>query len=144
MTNFEKYHQEIIENGYTAVKGGRLAHCGETECCECDLHCGDELRSIKLIKWLAEEYKEPKPTLTKQQRLLCELLSDGWIVRRLNGELWYYRTVPTKYGDTWIIYRYDKPIAFINTDVFPDFPLIRWEDEKPHSVEDMLTWEVEE
>ena len=144
MTNFEKYHQEIIENGYTAVKGGRLAHCGETECCECDLHCGDELRSIKMIEWLAEEYKEPERTLTKRQRLLCELLNDGWIARDLKGALWYYPVVPTKYEYTWNNYRTDKPVGCIDTDVFPDFPFIRWEDEEPHSVKEMLKWEVEE
>lgn len=143
MTNFEKYHEEIIEQGYDTVKNGELAYCSQTECCECDLHCSYEPRSIKMIEWLAEEYKEPERTLTKRQRLLCELLNDGWIARDLKGALWYYPVVPTKYEYTWNNYRTDKPVACIDTDVFPDFPFIRWEDQAPHSIEEMLTWEVE-
>ena len=144
MTNFEKYHQEIIEQGYDALKNGELAYCDEMECYECDLNCNYEPCSIKMIEWLAKEYKESEPTLTKQQRLLCELLSDGWIARDLKGALWYYPVVPTKYEYTWNNYRTDKPVACIDTDVFPDFPFIRWEDEEPHSVKEMLKWEVEE
>ena len=144
MTNFEKYHQEIIEHRYTAVKHGRLTHCCKTDCRECELQCEDEPPVIAMIKWFAKEYKPPKPTLTKRQRLLCELLNDGWIARDLKGALWYYPVVPTKYEYTWNNYRTDKPVGCIDTDVFPDFPFIRWEDEKPHSVKEMLTWEVEE
>lgn len=143
MTNFEKYHEEMIEKKYKAVKNGKPISCKRVGCSECELYDEGPTCTYSLLKWLAKEYKEPERTLTKRQRLLCELLNDGWIARDLKGALWYYPVVPTKYEYTWNNYRTDKPVACIDTDVFPDFPFIRWEDEEPHSVKEMLKWEAE-
>lgn len=139
MTNFEKYHQEIIENGYTAVKNGRLAHCGKTKCCECDLYCIYEHCSIKMIEWLAKEYKEQNQKLTEKEMYLCKAFNSGYIARDMNGDLYFYASKPEK-GD--YVWRDNGTMCKIPP--ISCFSFIKWEDKEPHSIEDMLTWEVEE
>ncbi len=140
MTNFEKYHEEMIKNGYTAVKNGKPVSC-EILCQECDIY--DEDCRIALVKWLAKEYEEPKPTLTKRQRALCEALGCGYLARDSNNSLWYYSTKPEKNIEQNKWFGFHGVCTWLDSQVFPDFPFIKWEDEEPHSIEDMLTWEVE-
>ena len=142
MTNFEKYHEEMIKNGYTAVKNGKPASCGIISCEECYCFEEGDCNDIALLEWLAEEYEEPKPMLTKHQRALCEAIEYGWIARDDNKYLYWYSEKPIKRNHAW----YSSYPCFhiaINL-VLPDLPFITWEDEEPHSIEEMLTWEVKE
>lgn len=38
MTNFEKYHEEMIEKKYRAVKNGKPISCKSVGCSECELY----------------------------------------------------------------------------------------------------------
>ena len=41
MTNFEKYHEEMIEKKYRAVKDGKPISCKSAGCSECELYDED-------------------------------------------------------------------------------------------------------
>ena len=101
-----------------------------------------ERRNEEIIEKDCEEPKL-KPTLTKRQRALCEALVEGWIFRNADGKLWFSKIKPIKDAVYWICKGAEKKIE-LNEKSFPDLPFIKWSDKEPHSVEDMLTWEVEE
>ena len=70
---------------------------------------------------------------------LCKAFNSGYIARDMNGDLYFYASKPEK-GD--YVWRDNGTMCKIPP--ISCFSFIRWEDEKPHNVEDMLTWEVEE
>lgn len=80
MTNYEKYHKEMIEHGYMDVQDGKPT-TRQTLCSKCDLYRNDIGCLVTLFLWLAEEYKEPKPTLTGKEMYLCKVLNSGYIAR---------------------------------------------------------------
>ena len=139
MTNFEKYYKEIVEKKYRAVKNGKPISCKSIDCAECELYDEGTVCAYLLLEWLTEEQK---PTLAQRQRALREALKNGYIARDENGRLFWHREHPIKRNYTWHSSSTRYHIK-INT-VFPDFPFIIWEDEEPHSVKEMLKWEVEE
>lgn len=96
MTNFEKYHEEMIEKKYRAVKDGKPISCKSTGCSECELYNENSICTYSLLKWLAKEYKEPKLKLTEKEMYLCKSLSSGYIVRDMNGDLYFYASKPGK------------------------------------------------
>lgn len=142
MTNFEKYHKESIEKGYTAVKNGKLTSCEYLLCNKCDLNNEHEGCFITLLRWFAEEYKEPKPTpmLTEKEMHLCKAFNSGYIARDKSRVLHFYAKKPRKGLTGWWtdnnIYTVIPPNLL--------FSFIKWEDEEPYSIEEMLTWEVQE
>lgn len=101
MTNFEKYHKESIEKGYTAVKNGKLTSCDDIICNECDLNNEHEGCFITLLRWFAEEYKEPKPKLTEKEMHLCKAFDSGYIARDKSGSLFFYTSKPEKSVVVW-------------------------------------------
>lgn len=136
MTNFEKYHEEMIEKKLTAVKNGKPVSCAML-CQECDIY--DGVCRIELIKWLAEEYKEPKPKLTEKEMYLCKAFNSGYIARDESRVLHFYAKKPRKGLTGW------WTANSIYTVIPPNllFSFIKWEDKEPHSIEEMLTWDVE-
>lgn len=140
MTNFEKYHKEMIKHGYTAVRNGRPTTC-QILCSKCDLYRDDMGCLFPLLLWLADEYKEPKPkpTLTEKEMHLCKAFNSGYIVRDANGSLFFHTSKPEKSVNIWCdgedVATYLPPNSW--------FSFIKWEDKEPHSIEEMLTWEVE-
>lgn len=141
MTNFEKYHKESIEKGYTAVKNEKLTSCDDVMCNECDLNNEHEGCFITLLRWFAEEYKEPKPKLTEKEMHLCKAFGSGYIARDKSGSLLFYISKPEKSVVVWHLDE-DVPATYLPQNSW--FLFIKWEDEEPHSIEEMLTWEVEE
>ena len=96
-----------------------------------------------MLKWLAEEYEELKlkQILTKQQKKLCEALKSGYIARDENDCLRWYAKKPKKGNISWLSVRESRLLLETCSQ---DFPFIKWGDKEPYSIEDMLTWEVEE
>lgn len=138
MTNFEKYQKEIlniVSKQSLAVKEGKPASCDETNCNECMLdvrQCGREL-----IKWL---YAEANTILTAKERTFCEIISEGYIARDKDGDLFYSQSdKPCKEDEIWVV-DYNNYIA-LPEDLFK---FITWEDEEPWTVEELLKLEVEE
>lgn len=102
MTNFEKYHKEMIKHGYTAVRNGRPTTC-QILCSKCDLYRDDMGCLFPLLLWLADEYKEPKPkpTLTEKEMYLCKAYSSGYIARDESRVLHFFTNKPQKGLTGW-------------------------------------------
>ena len=147
MKNWEKYEKQIKENGLAHIavtKNGKMKMCNK-ECDDCifndneNTHCSDSF-----LDWL---YEEATPWLTKQERNICEVFADIYypdnlyIARDKDNELRIYCPKPTKYITDWDNddERYCK--LGIRRELFK---FIKWEDEKPWSIEDLLKLEVEE
>lgn len=82
MTNFEKMMKDNIElikkalENNIAVTNGKPVLCGKISCDICDYDfsvCREKAR-----EWLDAEYKE-SIELNEQERLLCEMIEDGYL-----------------------------------------------------------------
>lgn len=144
MTNFEYYKKEILEitnkGCDVAVINNKPVSCESLEyCTECQLKQHENCKST-LTKWFCAEHIE-QPKLTKKERQFCELVETGWFARCKNGDLCIYSEKPTKLTNCWFSnYKTYSNITLFNL----PFPFIKWEDEEPWSVEDLLKLEVEE
>lgn len=148
MTNYEFYKEEILQmcregdgvRVFALANPNKLYKHNGNPCCSC---------SCELLEWLyAEHVKNPK--LTKQERKFCELLEDKdcWFVRDSDETLCLFVDKPYKEDgeDMWWV---DKTGAAIMTgddlSIFEvKMTFIKWEDEEPWSVEELLKLEVEE
>ena len=148
MKNFEKFEKEIMEivrEGYNiAIQNGLPIRCQDILCAECDCHgtgrtCKDEKR-----KWMESEYKE-RPKLTKQERKFCELFEgkDVWFATDKDCQSCIvYTEKPIKRDFQWTGHH----IQTINIRDFIDakFDFIKWEDEEPWHISELLKLEVKE
>lgn len=152
MTNFEKYMNTIVsirnqDSTDVAVamdiRTGALKRCSEVGCEYCKFnwrysanrHC-----EANLVNWLFEKYQEPVPKLTNTERGYCEIVQRGYIARSENDVIKHYLSVPEKDRGFWLTYdnNYSMPLDRNS------FLFIKWDDEKPWSIEDLLKLEVEE
>lgn len=148
MTNYEFYKEEILQmcregdgvRVFALANPNKLYKHNGNPCCSC---------SCELLEWLYAEHVE-KPKLTKQERKFCELLEDKdcWFVRDSDETLCLFVDKPYKEDgeDMWWA---DKTGAAIMTgddlSIFEvKMTFIKWEDEEPWSVEELLKLEVEE
>jgi len=120
------------------VKDGKPISCKSAGCSECELYDEDSTCTYSLLKWLAKEYKEPKLKLTEKEMYLCKSLSSGYIVRDMNGDLYFYASKPGKGVYVW----WCGNGEICRLPLIPWFSFIKWEDKVPHSIEEMLTWDV--
>ena len=131
MTNFDRVKQEMrIED--VAIFGGlpcKIIHklkneenCSDRACTECQ-------------KWLAEEYVEPI-TLTEAERVILENIDKDfrYIARETNGNLCVYKDRPTRGIYTWT-----NGIITIYMGAFNHlFQFIKWENEEPYEIAELL------
>ena len=161
MTNYEFYKEEIEmryrnTTSFAVTKRGYIIDCKNISCEDCIfsnfnnsqnhwLNCGD-----RKMMWALQEHVE-KPKLTKQERKFCELFEgkDVWIAKDKSGALYLYDKKPHKgkelYDEIWEANYHGNTMDGI---VFKlaemKFYFIKWEDEEPWSVEELLKLEVEE
>ena len=93
-----------------------------------------------MFKYLAEEHVE-QPKVTRRERAFLELVGSGWIARDAEGELYYYLQEPQKGGATWCGVT-TKAHTRIDTALGMDFDFIKWDEDEPRKVEDLLQLEV--
>ena len=156
MTNFEKYKESILEfmeeheDLYPAVVDGQFEQCAFTLCEKCDLRSIDHkvvgCRAADFLRWLIDECVE-KQKLTRRQRAFCEAVGTGWMARDGNDHcdnLYIHPNKPSK-NRMYAVWESSEDIfCQIESKVYPDFPFIKWEDDEPYSIEEMLKWEVED
>lgn len=142
-TNFEFYKDEILEVlddcwGF-GIENGKISKCGTTNCNRCDF--SKEVSNVACNKarfeWLYAEHVD-QPKLTKRERAFCEAVQTGWIARDENELLWLF-------GDSSNIVKDD--CEWISDSYFYQikgelFNFIKWEDEKPWAVKDLLKLDV--
>lgn len=147
MTNYEKYREKILDVVVSrrcfAVVDGELVLCGDVMCEQCDLYQEGKSCVGILRDWLNAEYVEPLK-LTKAERAFCESLVPGcYIARDSSGDLYIYIGKPVKGRMVWgtpdeMCEHWSHLGAIFNV----SFPFVKWEDEKPWKVEDLLKLEV--
>lgn len=151
MTNFEKYREAIpafLKNyeGLPAVVNGKPHYCALNVCSECDLKKNYKNDSCfrSFVEWLYDEYVEI-PRLSKRERSFCEAIQRGWVTRDRCNALYYFNARPYKNTDcsAWDI---DLKGDCVDLDALgfeSKFPFIKWEDEEPWSIEELLKLEGE-
>lgn len=92
-------------------------------------------------EWLNSEYVE-KPTLTKEEHMLCETLKEGYIVRYNKGALFVHAVKPIRSSCGWLR---NGTTVKLDENIFKNvkFEFINAKDLEPWSVEDLLKLEVE-
>lgn len=152
MTNFEFYKEEIlnlINSGRVVAKAnGKIVSCGATKCSDCDFKGNCERNRFT---WLYAEYFE-KPMLNKYERALCQALYTGWIARNLiSNEVWWYEEKPIKDDECWYTkkkvgsgYINFSFYSVMNANPKIKFDFIKWNDDEPWSVKELLKLEVRE
>lgn len=150
MKNFEYWIEEILqiedfEN--LALKNGKPVECDGMRCTDCDFKNKIQPCNQTKKEWLYEEHVE-QPTLTKKERMFCELVETGWIARDKDGKLFWYHEKPEKMGDgmvdAWITDIRERVCSVTRLQEQLRFGFIRWEDSEPWSVEELLKLEVKE
>lgn len=147
MTNFEKYKDDILRiaavDDTPALEKGKVLRCNYTACEKCEFANHENGNcNHNLFKWLYAEYKEPAPKLTSKERAFCEVISvfpNRYIARGSDSQLILFCGKPIKEDQTWDI---DWCGSYFSIDE-DFFPFIKWEDEEPWSIEDLLKLEVE-
>ena len=158
MDNYTYYKDEIEKivrsGGAIAVKGGIIVSCKETLCNDCDLNLACENCRDVLSRFLNSEHVE-QPTLTQAEHDFLDVLNpDFYIARDRNGSLFLFIHEPTKMNEIewnddssgqWRLLRTSRDV---NSGIFGilkhyiSFNFIKWEDEKPWKVSDLLELEV--
>lgn len=149
MLNAEKYRDEILE--FISKKGtmyfsfkkdnvNKFGQCCETNCDYCSLYSENSTKepcTIKRIKWLLSEYKEPVKLTRFEHDVLKHLLEKTqyrFIVREKSDNIYIYKRKPKKGTGAW-----DISSGMQNLNLFVNlFPFIKWEDSEPTSIEYVL------
>lgn len=142
MLNAERFKKEILEKSNVvfdfSISKDRhtiekcLGVCNNCIFCNIGEHCSN----VK-VKWLLSEYKEYVKLTRFEHDVLKHLLEKTqyrFIARERNDTIYIYERKPKKGSDAWeIISGMRNFNLFINL-----FPFIKWEDEEPTSIEDVL------
>lgn len=155
MKNREKFVKEILNiacNGriMAVTKDNEVVCCDNINCESCMFEslvgrsqaCSDQLR-----EWSESEYVE-KPTITSRERNFIDLILAKWeyIARDADEKLYAFDLLPSKKRDSWCI----ENILICNYCNISEklfgkmFDFIKWEDEKPWSIEDLKKLEVKD
>lgn len=145
MLNAEKYRAEILGKDFKFGLSNRICKCCYEECATCvfslENNPNDGLShacTIRKVKWLLSEYKEPIK-VSKLEHDILKYLSDNtrhmYIARNKDGNLFLYDTEPVKnkVNDWWSGRNIHGMLAFNKL-----FQFVKWEDEKPTSIKEVL------
>ena len=147
MINAEKYRDELLKFieernagsfSFSKDEEGKFWQCGGRRCSECGLSKERSNCSLERLKWLLSEYKEPIK-VSKLEHDILKYLSDNtrhmYIARNKDGNLFLYDTEPVKnkVNDWWSGRNIHGMLAFNKL-----FQFVKWEDEKPTSIKDVL------
>ena len=145
MLNAEKYRAEILGKDCKFGLSNRICKCCYEECTTCvfslENNPNDGLShacTIRKVKWLLSEYKEPIK-LSKLEYDILKYLSDNtvhmYIVRDGNGNIFLYDVEPEKSKSApWWTGRGMCHMGMFNK----LFQFIQWEDSEPTSIEYVL------
>lgn len=145
MKNKEKYAKEIMEIACSGdsiaiiKKSGHIVSCNGVECNLC-LFCDEDCRK-KTREWAESEYVE-KPVISKKDRAFLEYVDKkfAYITRSSNKNLYLFIVEPIKNQTIWTSGYLNVILDSFNI----DFPMVKWEDNKPWLIEDLKKLEIVE
>lgn len=146
MKNKEKYAKEIMEIACSGdsisiiKKSGRIVPCNSAICSLCLFRGYDCKENAR--EWAESEYVE-RPVISKRDRAFLEYLGEElkYIVRSKSANLIAYQNSAEKREDGWVI---DSGAIKSLQKLNIDFPMVKWEDDKPWLIEDLKKLEVVE
>lgn len=151
MKNKEKYTKEIVDIVCEDVSFGVDKRTGSPASCR-ELHCGkcllNEMNRYACYdsrkEWADSEYVE-RPVISKRDKAFLEYLREEYrfIARDENGRLYVYSSKPCrdKSFKRWCSCGHsNSPSLHLNYNI--DFPMIKWSDEEPWTIEDLEKLEV--
>lgn len=146
MLNAEKFKKEISEcideynSGRFSISkdcAPRFKYCDTTYCNDCMFDEQEGYCSLRRMKWLLSEYKEPVK-LTRFERDILEYALKNtdyrFITRDEEDKLYFYSTKPRKYNRYWQ-YLAQNQRRLLSDDLFP---FVKWEDDEPTSIKKVL------
>lgn len=151
MKNKEKFEKEIVElacneSDIAVSKAtGNPIDCSIIECDSCALYEGgtynDDTCRGALRKWAESEYIE-KPVISKRDRAFFGDVDKkfAYITRSSNNNLYLFVVDPIKNQAIWTSGYLNAILDSFNI----DFPMVKWEDDKPWLIEDLKKLEVVE
>lgn len=148
MKNKEKYAKEIVEiacDGHDIAVNkntGKPESCKFLNCNEClfsghgNQSCNDVTR-----EWAESEYIE-KPVISKKDKAFLEYIDKkfDYLARTHCGNICIFITEPRKSQKIWTSGYLFSSLGSLNI----DFPMVKWEDDKPWLIEDLKKLEVVE
>lgn len=151
MKNKEKYVKEIVDIVCEDVSFGVDKRTGSPASCR-ELHCGkcllNEMNPRACYnsrkEWADSEYVE-RLVISKRDKAFLEYLREEYkfIARDENGELFIYETQPKKVNACWnSVGLISERYLYVNRNFNVDFPMIKWSDEEPWTIEDLKKLEV--
>ena len=132
MKNIEKYYDELLNSGRDSVCYF-TKHIIKEEC-ESKNNCAECGRA--LIKWLNEEYREPI-AISADEKVILRNLPEGfkYIARDYGNAIYVYRKKPTKSMHEWT----NEVPSGASLNLYAHlFQFIKWEDDEPYSIEELL------
>lgn len=140
-TNFEFYKEKILaiveKDNSIALSNGKPVDCSTVGC---DI-CGFRGNCYKnRYNWLYAEHIEPSK-LTKRERAFCEAVQTGWIARDKDRSLYWFPD-DVEIQKTERMWNAERYVCIYSFKLL--FLCIKWEDEKPWSVADLLKLEVQD
>lgn len=157
MKNKEKFAREIFniacrgDSIAVTIANNEIVPCGSIECGKCIFKVKEyEECSDKIKKWCESEYVE-RSTITSREKKFLDILLPKWkyMARAADKNLYVFDSLPIKGHNGWHIENismYDLcDYCYISKKLFDNmFNFIKWEDEKPWSIEDLKKLEVKE
>lgn len=163
MKNREKFAKEILDiacsgRSIAVTKDNKVVYCSDIPCESCMFDsCGKHIGRAQvcldqLCEWSESEYVE-KPKITLREEKFLSLLISKWkyLVRGKDKSLYVFNSLPIKETDGWSQRNYiiengtTCDCYYISKKLFGDmFDFIKWEDEKPWSIEDLKKLEVKD
>ncbi len=150
MKNKDKFMKEIValacnESSIAVEKStGKPIDCGIIKCDSCKFYsCENYTCCGGLKEWAESEYVE-RPVISKADRALLKCLKKDptYIARDENGALYVYGTKPFKASLVGFWNNNHTKTSCIGGCFNADFPMVKWEDNEPWLVEDLLNLEV--
>lgn len=144
MLNAEKFKDEILETldcdceGFGVTEDNKIIGCVNNCCCICQFCRKHYCDYVAKARWLLSEYKE-SIKLTRLEYDILKYLSDNtrhvYIVRDGNGNIFLYDEEPQKSESSpWWTGR-----GMCHMNMFNElFQFVKWEDEEPTSIEEVL------
>lgn len=148
MTNREKYAEQILDiacNGESIALDvkGNINSCDNIGCDECIFNRNYDPNCEERVKqWANSEYIEKSKISEKDRRFLDYLpISFKYIIRDSRGDLYAYESKPYKSIYGWCDFPNNAKRNSMNYKV--SFPMVKWSDTEPWSIEDLKKLEVE-
>lgn len=134
MKNIEKYYDELLnQQEEPDCVCYYNKYMMERSCAE-SLGCGS--CATLFLKWLNEEYKKPI-TISADEKVILRNLPEEYkyITRDYNNMISIHKEKPIKNGYAWV----DKNLSATWLKPYNHlFHFIKWEDDKPYSIEELL------